>query len=154
VEGQHPQFPSLPAFINGQVVAGIPWKNKCSEPKKIPFVVSLFELSTPSWSAYEYSSTPSVLSPEVEVTYPWEITVANYKTDFQVRRMAKTKYTPRIRSPAELLAEGIQGNPCSAPSSSKPGAEVASNSSSSTSGGPPPAPPLTVRRGVHPQKGC
>jgi len=40
------------------------------------------------------------------VTYPWEITIANYMTDFQVCRTAKTKSTPRIRSPDELLAEG------------------------------------------------
>ncbi|KAJ8451345.1 hypothetical protein Cgig2_014117 [Carnegiea gigantea] len=62
-----------------------------------------------------------------------------------VRRMTKTKSPTRIRSPAELLAEGTHGNPCSAPSSSKPGAEVASTSSSSTSGRPAP-PLLTARR--------
>jgi len=48
--------------------------------------------------------------------------------------MAKTKATPRIRSPDDLLAEGTQGNPCSTPSSSKLEAEVASTSTSSTSG--------------------
>ncbi|KAJ8428638.1 hypothetical protein Cgig2_017137 [Carnegiea gigantea] len=47
--------------------------------------------------------------------------------------MAKTKSTPRIRSPDELLAERTQGNPCSAPSSSKLRAEVAFTSTSSTS---------------------
>ena len=77
VEGRHPQFPGLPAFIDGRVVAGIPRKNKCREPKKIPYAVPLFEPGTPSWSSCEYSSTPSVLSPEVEVTYPLEITIAN-----------------------------------------------------------------------------
>ncbi|KAJ8434807.1 hypothetical protein Cgig2_033529 [Carnegiea gigantea] len=123
VEGRHPQFPSLPAFINGRVVAGVPRKNKCREPKKIPYAVPLFEPDTPSWSSCKYSPTPSVLSPELEVTYPWR------------SLMAKTKSTPHIRSPDELLAGGTQGNPCSAPSSSKPGAEVAFTSSSSTSGG-------------------
>ncbi|KAJ8426886.1 hypothetical protein Cgig2_002734 [Carnegiea gigantea] len=78
-EGRHSQFPSLPAFIDGRVVAGVPER-------------------------------------------------------INVRRMAKTKSTRRIRSPDELLAKSTQGNPCSAPSSSKPGAEVASTSSSSTSG--------------------
>jgi len=92
-----------------------------------------FEPGTPSWSSCEYSSTPSVLSPKVEVTHPWEITIANYMTDFQVRRMAKTKSTPCIRSPDELLAEGTQGNPCSAPPQSNPEAEVASTSSSAPS---------------------
>jgi len=47
--------------------------------------------------------------------------------------MAKTKSTPCIRSPDELLAKGTQDNPCSAPSSST-GAEVPSTSTSSTSG--------------------
>ncbi|KAJ8422958.1 LOW QUALITY PROTEIN: hypothetical protein Cgig2_031580 [Carnegiea gigantea] len=48
--------------------------------------------------------------------------------------MAKTKSTPRIRSPDELLAEGTLGNPCSAPPQSNPEAEVASTSSSASSG--------------------
>jgi len=134
VEGYHPQFPSLPTFINSRVIAGVPRKNQCREPKKDSLCGASFEPGTPSWSSYEYFSTPNVLSPEVEVTYPWEIVVANYMTDFKVRRMAKTKSTPRVRSPDELLAEGTQGNPCLAPSSSKPGAEVVSTSTSSTSG--------------------
>jgi len=44
--------------------------------------VPRFESDTPSLSSCEYSSTPNVLSLEVEVTYPWEITVTNYMTDF------------------------------------------------------------------------
>ncbi|KAJ8431148.1 hypothetical protein Cgig2_026745 [Carnegiea gigantea] len=134
VESRYPQFPSLPAFIDGRAVAGVPRRNQCRDPKKIPYAVPLFEPGTPSWSSCKYSSTPNVLSPEVEVSYPWEITIANYMTNFQVRRMAKTKSTPRIRSPDELLVEGTQGNPCSAPSSSKSGAKVASTSTSSISG--------------------
>ncbi|KAJ8430518.1 hypothetical protein Cgig2_012917 [Carnegiea gigantea] len=51
-----------------------------------------------------------------------------------VQRMAKTKSSPHIRSPDELLAEGTQDNPYSAPYSFKPGAEVASTSTGSTSG--------------------
>jgi len=70
VEGQHPQFSNLLAFINGRVVAGVPRKNKYREPKKIPYAVPLFEPGTPSWFSCEYSSTPSILSPVVEVTYP------------------------------------------------------------------------------------
>ncbi|KAJ8424066.1 hypothetical protein Cgig2_028739 [Carnegiea gigantea] len=63
---------------------------------------------TLSWSSCEYSSTPSILSMEEEA-----------------QRMAKTKSTSRMRSPNELLAEGtLEGNPCSAPSSSRPVAEV------------------------------
>jgi len=115
-------------------MAGVPRNNQCREPKKIPYAVPLFEPDTSSWSNREYSSTPSVLSSEVEVTYPWEITVANYMTDFQVRRMAKTRSTRRIKFPKELLAKGTQGNPCSAPTSSKLGAEVASTSTSPSSG--------------------
>ncbi|KAJ8433872.1 hypothetical protein Cgig2_021255 [Carnegiea gigantea] len=38
---------------------------------------------TPLWSSCEHSSTPGVLSPEVEVSYPWEITIPNYMTNFQ-----------------------------------------------------------------------
>ncbi|KAJ8423646.1 hypothetical protein Cgig2_006677 [Carnegiea gigantea] len=89
VEALHPQFPSLLAFIDGQVVANIPRRNKCREPKRIPYTVPRFEQGIPSWSNYEYSSTPSILSLEVEV-----------------RRMAKTKSTPCIRSPDEPLAKG------------------------------------------------
>ena len=63
-------------------MAGIPRKNKYRELKRIPYIVPPFEQGTPSWSSCEYSSTPSVLSPEVEVTYPWEITAANYMTGF------------------------------------------------------------------------
>ncbi|KAJ8431187.1 hypothetical protein Cgig2_010219 [Carnegiea gigantea] len=51
----------------------------------------------------------------------------------QVRRVANTKCTPRIRSPDELLSEGTKGNPRSALSSSKPGAEVACTGTISTS---------------------
>ncbi|KAJ8449495.1 hypothetical protein Cgig2_002292 [Carnegiea gigantea] len=116
VEGWHPQFSNLLASIDGRVVAGVPRKNKYREPKKIPHVVPLFEPGTPLWSSCEYSSTPSIPSPEVEV-----------------RRMAKTKSTPCIRSPDEWLAEGTQGNPCSAPPQSNPKAEVASTSSSVSS---------------------
>ncbi|KAJ8433523.1 hypothetical protein Cgig2_006670 [Carnegiea gigantea] len=134
VEGWNLQFSNLLALIDGWVVAGIPRKNKYRERKKIPYAVPLFEPGTSSWSSCEYSSTPSILSPKVEVTYPWEITIANYMSDFQVCRMAKTKFTPRIRSPGELLANGTLGNPCSAPSQSNPEAEVASTSSSASSG--------------------
>ncbi|KAJ8442187.1 hypothetical protein Cgig2_005127 [Carnegiea gigantea] len=110
VEGRHPQFSNLPTLIDGRVLAEVPRKNKYKEPKKIPYVVPIFEPGTPSWSSYEYSSTPSNLSPEVEVTYPWEITIANYVPDFQVHRMAKTKSTPRIRSSDELLASSSSGH--------------------------------------------
>ncbi|KAJ8421649.1 hypothetical protein Cgig2_019222 [Carnegiea gigantea] len=51
-----------------------------------------------------------------------------------VHRMAKTKSTMRIRSPDELLAEGTQGNPCSAAPQSNPEAKVASTSSSASPG--------------------
>jgi len=84
MEGRYPQFPSLPAFIDDRAVVGVPRKNQCREPKKIPYAVPLFELGTPSWSSFEYSSTPSVLSPDVEVSYPWEITIVDYMTYFQI----------------------------------------------------------------------
>jgi len=99
--------------------------------KKIPYVVPLFEHDTPSWSNCKFSSTPSIFSPEVEVTYPWEITTANYVPVFQVCRMAKTKSTPCIQSPDELLAEGKIVNP-SFPPQSNPGAKTASSSSSTS----------------------
>jgi len=44
----------------------------------------LFEAGTPSWYSCEYSSTPSILNPEVEVSDLWEISIADYMTDFQV----------------------------------------------------------------------
>ncbi|KAJ8420614.1 hypothetical protein Cgig2_015471 [Carnegiea gigantea] len=135
VEGCHPQFPSLPTFIDGRVVEGIPLKNKCMEPKKIPYAVPLFEPGTPSWSSCEYSSNPSILHPKVEVSYPWKITTADFMNDFQVRQMAKTKSISRIRSPNELLAEGTQSNPYLTPSSPKPVAKVTSTSTSSSSKG-------------------
>jgi len=96
MEGYHPQFPSLLAFIDGQGVMTAPQKNQCREPKKIPYQVPHFELGTPSWSSCEYSSTPSVISADVEVSYSWETTIAEYMTDFQVQRMAKTKSTPAL----------------------------------------------------------
>ena len=114
IEGRHPQLPNTPAFIDGRAMAGFPRKNKPREPKKVPYAVPIFEPGTPSWSSCEHSSTPSILSPEVTVTYPWEVTIANFVPDFQVRGMAKTKSTPRIRTPDELLAEGSIGNVCSA----------------------------------------
>ncbi|KAJ8432368.1 hypothetical protein Cgig2_021902 [Carnegiea gigantea] len=130
VEGWHPQFYNLPALIDVRVVAGVPQKNKCRESKKIPYTVALFEPGTPSRSSCKYSSTPSILSPEVEGTYPWEITIANYVPDFQVRRMVNTKSTPRIQSPDELLAKGTL-----APSQSNPEAKMASSSSSTSRSG-------------------
>ncbi|KAJ8443341.1 hypothetical protein Cgig2_015822 [Carnegiea gigantea] len=143
VEGRHPQFSNLPAFIDGRVVVGVPRKNKYREPKKLRYAAPLFKLGTPSWSNCEHSFIPRVLRTNVEVTYPWEITIANYTTDFQVHRMAKTKSTTCIRSPDELLAEGIQGNPCSALSQSNPEVEVASTSSSASSGTARRSPPLS-----------
>ncbi|KAJ8422874.1 hypothetical protein Cgig2_013747 [Carnegiea gigantea] len=98
--------------------------NPWPRPEALPYCLAA---STPP--------PPSILNLEVEVSDPWEITIADYITDFQVQKMVKTKSTPRIRFPDELLAKGMQGNPCSAPSSSKSGAEVASTSTSSTSGG-------------------
>ncbi|KAJ8422954.1 hypothetical protein Cgig2_031576 [Carnegiea gigantea] len=133
-EGSGSTGPPAPSSDEDQIVAAIPRKNKYREPKKIPYVVPLFESGTPSWSSCEYSSTPSILNPEVEVTYPWEITIPNYMPDFQVRRMAKTKSTPRIKSPDELLAECTLSNLCLAPPQSNPEAEVASTSSGASSG--------------------
>ncbi|KAJ8421146.1 LOW QUALITY PROTEIN: hypothetical protein Cgig2_027444 [Carnegiea gigantea] len=46
--------------------------------------ISLLSRETIGSLICEYSSTPSILSPEVEVSYPWEITIADYMTDFQV----------------------------------------------------------------------
>ncbi|KAJ8425255.1 hypothetical protein Cgig2_015862 [Carnegiea gigantea] len=52
------------------------------------------------------------------------------------QRMAKTKFTPRIKTPDELLAEGTtEGNFYSALGSQRLGAEVLSTSSSSSSVG-------------------
>ncbi|KAJ8438792.1 hypothetical protein Cgig2_023826 [Carnegiea gigantea] len=66
---------------------------------------SLSSAGTPSRSSCEYSSTYSILSYEVEVSYLWEITIAHHMTDFQIQRMVKTKFTTCIRSPDELLAK-------------------------------------------------
>ncbi|KAJ8424705.1 hypothetical protein Cgig2_025454 [Carnegiea gigantea] len=82
-EGCHPQFPSLPALIDGRLVAYIPPKNQFRELKKIPYVVPLYEPGTPSWFSCEYSSTPSVLSIEQDIIYLWKIDVAvDYMHDF------------------------------------------------------------------------
>ena len=67
------------------------------------------------------------------MTYPWEVTIANFVPDFQVRGMAKTKSTPRIRTPDELLAEGSIGNVCSVLPQSNMEVQVASSSSSTSS---------------------
>jgi len=98
--------------------------------------VKIFKPQTPLWSSWEYSSTPSILSIETEVSYPWEITLANFMTDVQVQRMAKTKSTLMMRSPDELLAEGtVEGNLRSVLSSSGLAAKVVSaNTSSSLDG--------------------
>jgi len=69
MEGRHPQFPSLPALIDGWVVACIPLKNQLREPKKISHAVLIYEPDTPLWSSCEYSSSPSILSIEEEVVY-------------------------------------------------------------------------------------
>lgn len=74
-EGRHPQFPNFPAKIDGQVVANSPRKNQFWEPKRIPYAVPIYEPRMPSWSSCEYSSTPTILSIEEEVVYPWEIDV-------------------------------------------------------------------------------
>ena len=74
MEGHHPQFLNLPTLIDGRVVACVPPKNQFREPKKIPYIVPVYEPGTPSWSTYEYSSTPSILSIEEDVIYPWELT--------------------------------------------------------------------------------
>jgi len=93
------------------VVAHVPLKNQFRESKKIPYAVLISEPDTPSWSSCEYSSTPSILSIEEEVSCPWEITIADFMNDFQARRMGKTKSTPRVRTPDELLVEGtLEGN--------------------------------------------
>lgn len=131
--GRHPQLPNTPALIDGRVVAGLTRKNKPREPKKVPYAVPIFEPGTPSWSSCEHSSTHSILSPEVTVTYPWEVTLANFVPDFQVRGMAKTKSTPRIRTPDELLADDSIGNVRSALPESNTGCRVASSSSSTSS---------------------
>ncbi|KAJ8428663.1 hypothetical protein Cgig2_006284 [Carnegiea gigantea] len=56
----------------------------------------------------------------------------------QVRRMAKTKSTPMMTSPDELLAEDtIESNPLSVPMSSGPAAEVVSKNTSSSSDSTP-----------------
>jgi len=96
------------AFIDGRLIEGVPLKNRFREPKKIPYAVLIFEPDTPSWSSYEYSSTPSILSIEQEVSYLWEITLADFMTDFQVGRMAKAKSTFCMR-PKFFTADGRSG---------------------------------------------
>ncbi|KAJ8435881.1 LOW QUALITY PROTEIN: hypothetical protein Cgig2_008421 [Carnegiea gigantea] len=136
ITGHHLQFPSLLAFIDGRVVAHIPPNNQFREPKNIPHAVPIFKPDTPSWSSYEYSFIPGILSTEEEISYPSEITIADFMNDIQARRMAKTKSTPRVKTPDKLLAEGtIECNFCSASSSQRPRAEVLSTSSSSSSTG-------------------
>ncbi|KAJ8424845.1 hypothetical protein Cgig2_030072 [Carnegiea gigantea] len=98
--GRHPQFPSLPALIDGEMVAHILPKNQFRKPKKIPYTVPIFKPGTPSWSSCEYSSTPSILNIEEDVVYLWEIDVAvNRMHDFQKHRMAKIRMIGQLRSP-------------------------------------------------------
>ncbi|KAJ8430101.1 hypothetical protein Cgig2_007165 [Carnegiea gigantea] len=74
------------------------------EHKKILCTVPIYELSTPSWSSYEYSSTPRILNVEEDVVYPWEIdVVVSHITDVQERRMAMIK---TVKTPEELMDEG------------------------------------------------
>jgi len=97
--------------------------------------VLIFELDTPSWSSYEYSSTPSILSIEEDVVYPWEITmVVDCMLDFQECRMAKTKTTALLRSPGELLAKGtFEDSPRSSSGSHRSSIEVKVESTSTSS---------------------
>jgi len=99
MEGCHPQFPHLLALIDGQVVACVPPKNQSREHKKNPYDVPVYEPITP-WSNCMYSSTPSILSIEEEVVYPWEIDVTvSRMTDVQEHRLARTKATVRLKTP-------------------------------------------------------
>ncbi|KAJ8429036.1 LOW QUALITY PROTEIN: hypothetical protein Cgig2_016941 [Carnegiea gigantea] len=77
------------------------------------------------------SSDEGVLCIEEEVSYPWEITIAHFVTDFQAQQMAKTKSAPRVRTPYELLAEGTMEDRTSANSSL--GGPSTSSSSDGTS---------------------
>ncbi|KAJ8434187.1 hypothetical protein Cgig2_004658 [Carnegiea gigantea] len=132
-------FFGLLTLIDGRLVAYIPLKNQFREPKKIPYVVPIFGPNTPSWSSYEYSSTPSILSIQEEVSYPWEIDIATPSlTDVQEQSTAKTKTTAKLRSLDELLAkETSEGKPCSSSNSHRlsEDVEVPSTSTSSSSKG-------------------
>ncbi|KAJ8433087.1 hypothetical protein Cgig2_014135 [Carnegiea gigantea] len=62
VEGRHPQFPNLPALIDGRVVAEVARQNKCREPKKIPYGIPIFEPGTPLMA--KTKSTLRIRSPD------------------------------------------------------------------------------------------
>ncbi|KAJ8422577.1 hypothetical protein Cgig2_027658 [Carnegiea gigantea] len=99
MEGCHPQFPSLPTLIDGRVVAHIPPNNQFREPKKIPYDVLIYKPDTPSWSSYEYSFTPNILSIEEDVVYPSKINVAvNRMHDLQEHRMATIRSSVAVES--------------------------------------------------------
>ncbi|KAJ8420465.1 hypothetical protein Cgig2_031988 [Carnegiea gigantea] len=127
VEGRHPQFPNLLALVDGRVVAEVLRQNKCREPKNIPYAIPIFEPGSPSWSSCEYSSTPSILNPEAEVTYPWEITIANYVPAFQSNAGAETA-SSSSSTPTQ------SGSPGSATSHSS---RSSSSEGASTSASPP-----------------
>ena len=137
MEGRHPQFPNLPALIDGRVIACIPLNNQFRELKKIPYVVPVYEPGTPSWSSRDYSSTPSILSIEEEVVYPWEIDVAIFRmADVQERRLARTKIIVRLKTPDQLMAEGYsEGNSHSASDSRRLNVEVGTTSTTTSARG-------------------
>ena len=84
-----------------------------------------------SWSSIQYSSTPSILSIEEEVVYPWEIDVAvSSLSDVQKCKLARTKTTMRLKTIPELMAVGYStGNSHYASDSFRWIVEVCSTSS-------------------------
>ena len=94
------------------MVACIPPKNQVREPKKIPYVVPIYELGMPPCSSCEYSSTPSILGIEEEVVHPWEIDVAVFgMIDVRECKLGMTQTTARLKTIHELMAEGyLEGN--------------------------------------------
>jgi len=84
MEGHHLIYPNLLAKIGGQEVVFLIKKNKCREPKTIPYALHVYEKTDRSWPTCEWSFTPSIMSIDEDVIYPCEIDVTiNYMLDFK-----------------------------------------------------------------------
>ncbi|KAJ8421109.1 hypothetical protein Cgig2_009238 [Carnegiea gigantea] len=118
------------------------------EPKKIPYAVPIYKLDIPLWSGCEYSSTPSILSIEGDVVYPWEINVAiSRMTDFQECRLAMSQASQQLKTPNQLMAEGSSEGNYSFSSHSHRTSEAAGiTSTSSSTRGEEAAHPAHTRR--------
>ena len=71
--------------------------NQFRELKQIPYTGAIYDHGPCSWSSYECCFTPSVLSMEEEVVYPWKINVSiSHMSNVQECKLARTETTMRL----------------------------------------------------------